>query len=103
MTPPEQAAVVVVAHYRAKPGAGDEVAAILATYAALVRGEPGCLDFTPHRGRDDPDAFVLYEKYRSLADLEAHRSSTNYADIARDRIWPLLAERTVALYEALEN
>jgi len=95
--------VVVVAHYRAKVGAGDEVAAVLATYAPLVRGEPGCLCFAPHRGRDDPHAFVLYERYRSMADLEAHRSSTHYAEIAQDSIWPLLAERTVALYEALEG
>ena len=103
MTPPRQAAVVVVAHYRTKPGAGDEVAALLATYTPLVRSEPGCLCFAPHRSRDDPHAFVLYEKYRSLADLEAHRLSTHYAEIARDRIWPLLAERTVALYEALAD
>jgi quinol monooxygenase YgiN len=77
MTPPQQSAVVVVAHYRAKPGAGDEVAAVLATYSPLVRREPGCLCFAPHRSRDDPHAFVLCEKYRCLADLEATRSRTS--------------------------
>jgi quinol monooxygenase YgiN len=82
--------VVVVAQYRAKPGSADAVAAVLPTYAPLVRSEPGSLCFVPRRTRDDPHAFVLYEQYRSFADLEAHRSSMHYTEIARDRIWPLL-------------
>jgi quinol monooxygenase YgiN len=59
--------------------------------------------FAPHRSRDDPHAIVLYEKYRSRADLEAHRLSTHYAEVARGRTCSLLAEPTVALYEALAD
>lgn len=104
MTDPDQraGAIVVVAHYRARPGAADEVVEALREYTRVVRTEPGCVSFTAHRDRADPDAFVLYEVYRSQADLDAHVASDHYATIARDRIRPLLAERTVALYDALQ-
>ncbi|MGE3288623.1 MAG: putative quinol monooxygenase [Pseudonocardia sp.] len=95
--------VVVVAHYRVRPGAADEVAAALREYTGLVRAEPGCLGFTAHRDRADPEAFALYESYRSQADLDAHVASEHYARIARDRIRPLLAERTVAFYDVLDG
>ncbi len=96
--------VVVVAHYRAQPGNDDTVAELLATYAPLVRAEPGCAAFTAHRASEDPREFVLFEQYRDKAAFDAHVESVHFLEIARDRIRPMLDRRDVMLYGgALES
>lgn len=94
--------IVIVARYRARPGAAEDVAAALREYTPLVRAESGCVGFAAHRNRDDPDEFMLYESYRGQAEFDAHASSPHYATIARDRIRPLLSERSVTFYEPLD-
>ena len=47
--------VALIVHYQAKPGMGDEVAALLARHTAATRAEPGNLDFVALRGTEDPD------------------------------------------------
>ncbi len=66
------AEVAIVVHYQALPGQGDEVAALLSRHTAATRAEPGCRDFVALRGVEDPDSFVLYERYESRAAFEAH-------------------------------
>ena len=87
--------VAIVVHYQAMAGKGDEVAALLARHAAATRAEPGNLDFVALRLTEDPDAFVLYERYENQAAFEAHTASPHYEGIAVARIRPLLADRTV--------
>ena len=87
--------VALIVHYQAKPGMGDEVAALLARHTAATRAEPGNLDFVALRLTEDPDAFVLYERYENQAAFEAHTASPHYEGIAVARIRPLLADRTV--------
>ena len=87
--------VAIVVHYQAMAGQGDEVAALLARHAAATRAEPGNLDFVALRLTEDPDAFVLYERYENQAAFEAHTASPHYEGIAVARIRPLLADRTV--------
>jgi quinol monooxygenase YgiN len=38
----------------------------------LTLNEPGCRAYELHRDPRDPSLFVVYEQWRSLADLEAH-------------------------------
>ena len=64
--------VAIVVRYQAMAGKGDEVAALLATHTAATRAEPGNLDFVALRSSEDPDAFVLYERYTGRAAFEAH-------------------------------
>lgn len=89
----------VLARYRALPGKGDEVAELLAEYQRHVRMEPGCRYFGAARDPEDPDRFVLFEQYHSPAALDEHRASTQFREIAVERIRPLLAERTVEVLE----
>jgi (4S)-4-hydroxy-5-phosphonooxypentane-2,3-dione isomerase len=90
--------LTVIAHYQAKPGEGDAVAAALREVAIQSREEPGCLLYTVHRARDDNDAFVLFEQYLDEADLDAHRETPHFQRIVVDRVIPLLASRDVKLY-----
>ena len=87
--------VAIVVHYQAQPGRGDEVAALLARHAAATRAEPGNLDFVALRGTEDPDSFVLYERYADSDAFEAHTASPHYEGIAVAQIRPLLSNRTV--------
>ena len=69
---------------------------------AATRAEPGNLDFVALRGTEDPDAFVLYERYSSRAAFEAHTASPHYEGIAVAQIRPLLSDRTVEFCQVVE-
>jgi quinol monooxygenase YgiN len=99
-TPVEQIALIV--HYQALPGKGDQVAGLLARHTAATRAEPGCLDFVALRGTEDPDSFVLYERYDSAGAFKAHQASPHFEGIAVAQIRPLLAERKLEYRQVIE-
>ena len=94
--------VAIVVHYQALAGIGDEVAALLARHTAATRAEPGNLEFVALRSTEDPDAFVLYERYSGREAFEAHTASPHYEGIAVARIRPLLKDRTVEFCQIVE-
>jgi quinol monooxygenase YgiN len=94
--------VALIVHYQAQPGQGDQVAALLAQHTAATRAEPGCLDFVALRGTDDPDSFVLYERYESADAFRAHQASPHFEGIAVARIRPLLADRRLEHRQVVE-
>lgn len=98
MRPP---VITVIAEYLARPGKGDEVADVLALHVTATRNEPGCLQFSAHRSREEADRFVLYEQYVDEAALTAHRASTHFVSYVEGTIVPLLAERRWAHYAAI--
>ena len=92
--------VVLVAQYYVKPGQGDEVAAALKKMVACVREqEPGCLLYHVNRSRENVNLFLLYEQYRDMAALEAHRTTTHFREIVEGTIVPLLDRREREFYE----
>jgi quinol monooxygenase YgiN len=93
--------VAIVVRYQAEAGKGDQVAALLAGHSAATNAEPGCLDFVALRSSEDPDSFVLYERYASQEAFEAHQASPHFEGIAVARIWPLLAGRTVEFCQVI--
>jgi quinol monooxygenase YgiN len=94
--------VAIVVRYQAQPGRGNEVAALLARHTAATRAEPGNLDFVALRGTEDPDSFVLHERYADSDAFEAHTASPHYEGIAVAQIRPLLADRTVEFCQVIE-
>jgi quinol monooxygenase YgiN len=101
-TKPDGPEVAIVVHYRAMAGKGDEVAALLARHTAATRAEPGCREFVALRSAEDPDAFVLHERYDDRAAFESHTASPHYEGIAVAQIRPLLADRTVEFCQVIE-
>jgi quinol monooxygenase YgiN len=99
MSSPGEVAVIV--RYQALAGKGDEVAALLSRHTAATRAEPGCRDFVALRGVEDPDSFVLYERYASREAFDAHLASPHFEGIAVARIRPLLAERTLSFQQVV--
>ncbi len=96
------AGVAIVVRYQAMAGKGDEVAALLARHTAATRAEPGNLDFVALRSTEDPDAFVLYERYTGPEAFEAHQASPHFEGIAVAQIRPLLSARSVEFCQVIE-
>jgi quinol monooxygenase YgiN len=90
---------VLVARYHVRAGDGDEVEAALKEMAALVKEqEPDCVLYEVNRSQDDPDEFLLYERYRDDAALAAHRETSHFKTIVEGRILPLLERRERTFY-----
>jgi quinol monooxygenase YgiN len=90
---------VLVARYYAQASKGNEVEAALKEMAALVKEqEPDCVLYEVNRSQDDPDEFLLYERYRDDAALEAHRETAHFKTTVEGRILPLLERRERSFY-----
>jgi (4S)-4-hydroxy-5-phosphonooxypentane-2,3-dione isomerase len=91
--------IVLVAEWTAKPGRGDEIAETLREVIPIMHDEPGVLLYHPNRSVDDPDRFLLYEHYPDQPTREAHRDTAHFKEYIEGRIWPLLTERRVTIYD----
>jgi len=94
--------IVLVARYRAKAGQGDAVADAMRQVISASRAEPGNLVYTVQRSIEDPDEFVLYERYVDEAAVDAHRASAHFQEIVVGRVIPMLEGREFALYTPVE-
>lgn len=94
--------LVVVARYKARPGNGDAVAQALRSVVGASREEPGCVLYTVNRSADEPDEFLLYERYGDERDLEAHRQTPHFREVVLGQVVPLLETREVEFFQPLE-
>jgi quinol monooxygenase YgiN len=76
------AEIVVHVHIETLPGRGGEQVAAFERLAPLVRAERGCLQYDLHRVVDDPDRFVLLERWAGEAELSAHHEQPHMAEAA---------------------
>ena len=74
--------VRVVVVLQADPGKGSEQVAAFAEIARLVRAEAGCLQYDLHAVADDPDRFVVLERWASREALDAHLATPHLAAYA---------------------
>jgi quinol monooxygenase YgiN len=86
---------VVVARYRTRAGAQDEVLASLDEMARQSIAEPGCRGYRVHQGIEDARVIVLYEEYDAEADFTAHCASEHFQALVLGKIVPLLESRDV--------
>ncbi|GAB4399531.1 MAG: hypothetical protein OHK0031_18740 [Anaerolineales bacterium] len=66
------------------------------------RAEPGVLQFDLLEQEDAPNHFLLYEVYRSQADLEAHRLTPHFELWAKDGVPLLIGGRVRTIYHPVE-
>ncbi|OAR25738.1 antibiotic biosynthesis monooxygenase [Streptomyces sp. ERV7] len=64
--------IQLIIHIATLPGRGGEQATAFEHLAPLVRAEEGCLQYDLHQVADDPDRFVLIERWASPEALAAH-------------------------------
>jgi quinol monooxygenase YgiN len=71
---------------KAKAGKEKELEAAFAPCIAATKKEAGCLAYELNRDPDEPTTYVMFEKFKNLAALEAH----------------LKQEHTAKLFKAIE-
>lgn len=64
--------LALLAEFHVRQGTQDLVEAAFADIREPTAAESGVIAFELHRERREPTRFVVYERWRSLADLEAH-------------------------------
>jgi quinol monooxygenase YgiN len=95
-------AYVVSAHWRAKEGKADRLAAVIEELAPPSREEPGNLFYQAHRAVEDPQLFYLYEQYADEAAYQAHMDSDHFTRLVKEEAIPeLLETRERAFYTTI--
>jgi quinol monooxygenase YgiN len=83
--------LTLIAKLTAKPETSSALGAGLKALVAPTRAEPGCQNYLLHRDNSDPSVWVLYETWRSRADLDEHFSQP-YTQALMSRFPELLAK-----------
>jgi len=87
---------------KAKPGKEKELEAAFASCIVATKKEPGCLAYELNRDPDDTTSYVMFEKFKNLAALEAHLKAGHTAQLFK-AIGPLTAGQLQAkVYEVPE-
>jgi quinol monooxygenase YgiN len=84
-----------------RPEDREEIAAILRELTAASRTEPGCISYVAHRVESDPDTIVIYEQFRDMAALDAHRAAPHFAMYAIGGLYQRMLVRSVEMLDAL--
>jgi len=71
--------LALIARFRVRAGAGPRIEKAFAEVSIQTAREAGVLAYQLHREPDNPDGFVVYERWRSLRDLERHLRATYVA------------------------
>ncbi|MEN3746644.1 putative quinol monooxygenase [Sphingomonas sp. HF-S3] len=64
--------LIVFARLKARPGRAEALEIALRALVAPTRAETGSLDYMLHREVDSPDTWLLYERWASRSDFDAH-------------------------------
>jgi len=71
--------LIAIGVVRAKAGQEQELGRRMAALLAPTRAEPGCLAYDLFQSSEDSAVWVLLERWRSVADLDAHVSTDHMA------------------------
>ncbi len=94
--------IVVAAVLKAAEGKGDVLEQELRKLVPKVLKDPGTIGYAVHRAIDDPNKFLVYEKYESRDALKLHGSTPHFQEFSR-AIATLLAGRPeVTLYNEIK-
>jgi quinol monooxygenase YgiN len=69
----------VIATITAKPEYRAEVRQALLSVVAPSRAEAGCLEYALHVSRDNPDSFIMLERWQDDATLDLHMETQHFA------------------------
>ena len=81
--------IVIMAPLRTNPGKGAELEKLFKGLQPMVKMEKGTLEYHLYKQEDDPDRFVVFEKYVDKDALIFH-SSTDYFKEFGKKMAPLL-------------
>jgi len=75
--------VALTAILKTVDGRGDEVEAEFKKLVPKVLQDPGTLAYAVHRAVDDPNKFLVYERYENQEALKYHGSTDHFKEFGR--------------------
>lgn len=78
-------AIAALGIARAKPGQEEELGRRMAALIAPTCAEAGCISYELFRSTEDPALWMLLERWRSPADLDAHIGSPHLQAFLRSK------------------
>lgn len=66
----------------------DSIRELLAEQGRLSRAEPGCLRFEVYHSKENPQVFILNERWESQEALDVHRTAKAYTEIYQPQVLP---------------
>lgn len=95
-------AFAVVATWVAKPGEAEHVAELLGVMTEASRSEIKTLSFHAHRSIEDPNVFLMYERYAGPEGYDEHKASAAFQMHVVGNALSLLSSRTVQTFMTLD-
>ncbi len=92
--------ITVIAHFTARQARESELLNLLHSLLGPTRKEEGCLRYELNQEIENPRCFTLAEKFRSVADYEAHLSSKHVRQFS-ERAAHLIESRVVRIHREL--
>ena len=87
--------------YTVQAGHENEAVDDLQKLAAETRKEPGNAMFLIHRSLEDPRKFMIYERYRSQADMETHLAKDYFQRYSVNGLRKIAESRVAGTYRPL--
>jgi len=96
--------VIVHIAYRAQPGKAEFASVELAKLIAVVQSkESGCLGITLHQNRDEPERFLLVERWKDRATFEGpHMQTTHLQAFIASAMGFLAGPPEMSFWEAVD-
>jgi quinol monooxygenase YgiN len=95
--------VTVLARFKAKKGAEEELKQAIMACVAPTRAEAGCINYDLHQLPDNKGELILYENWRSKKDLDIHLE-TPYLTELKAKAGELCAEPIeITLWEMIST
>ncbi len=79
----------------------DEVRELLREAGRASRNEPGCVCFEVCQAQDDPQTFILCERWETKSDWEQHKQAEAFTTIYQPKVLPKV-ERTPYFCDLVE-
>jgi len=76
--------VIITALFIVKPGKETEFEVLAKSMVEKVQAEPGAMEYTLHKGAENPRIYFFYERYADQAACEAHMATPYLAQFSRD-------------------
>ncbi|MBV8949953.1 MAG: antibiotic biosynthesis monooxygenase [Actinobacteria bacterium] len=92
---------VVAGSFRARPGAEDRLAAVLADYVVMTRMRPHCRNVDLVASATERGRMLVIEKWDDADAPRAHLDAPETVDMARAAVPLLTAKPDLDLYEAV--
>jgi quinol monooxygenase YgiN len=93
----DEAQIVVIAHFTAKPGKEEELSTFLRGLVEPTRREPGCIRYELNQDLDEPATFSFVETFADRAGFDAH-CRMPYIDKLFEALKLLVAEQYIGLH-----